>query len=361
MRIPRAIPLFVVAVSTFFAGLDSVRAQHFDILSQQSNGSVVTGTADFDSNQWRIGVRVFHRDFDSDFAINNPGFNSLGAGSPSMPAGAQALLGATDLSWDFLPMTINGVAQNLFYWNGQDTDGLPGLTSNDVSFGPLPGPNYTLSLFDKSNAKISVAGTNAVVPGGVIDTTALDGAMHRHRFFFLERDSGSGPPPADGLYLVAMRLRMAGLVDSLPILIVFGTPASSVPAEDDAAVPWVEQQLNRTGDYNRNGVVDAADYVTWRNTLNQSGTGLPADGSGNQIVDPADYDVWRMHYGNVSELTVGGGAGVGAFDSMAVPEGNAIGMALVAGGYMMFALSRQSFRFGRAPAKQFACAKMARN
>jgi hypothetical protein len=55
--------------------------------------------------------------------------------------------------------------------------------------------------------------------------------------------------------------------------------------------------VTSVADYNRNGVVDAADYVVWRDTLGQSGTGLVADGNFNNQVDPADYDVWRAHFG----------------------------------------------------------------
>ena len=32
------------------------------------------------------------------------------------------------------------------------------------------------------------------------------------------------------------------------------------------------------GDYNANGVVDAADYTVWRDSLGQTGMGLAADG-----------------------------------------------------------------------------------
>jgi hypothetical protein len=323
MKAFQLISLAACAIASQFAGLGSARAQHFDVLTQQVNGKLVTGTADFDSNQWQLGLRVFHRGFDSDYAINNPGFNALGTGSVSMPAGAEALPGNTDLSWDFLPMTTNDLSQNLFYWNGQDTDGMPGLTPNDVVFGPLPGPNYTLSLFDKSNTKTSVGGTNAIVPGGVIDTTAADGAMHRHRFFFLEDGDGSGATvPADGLYLLAMRLRMTGLANSLPVFMVFGTPGSSVAAEDDAAFPWVQQQLNLPGDYNQNGEVDAADYAVWRQMDGQSGPSLAADGDGNQVVNQLDYDFWRQRFGDRTKLIVSTGAAVAsaATLSLNVPE-----------------------------------------
>ena len=57
------------------------------------------------------------------------------------------------------------------------------------------------------------------------------------------------------------------------------------------------------GDYNHNGVVDTADYTVWRDTLGQTGEGLPADGNGNGSIDSADYDVWKMHFGE----TIGGG------------------------------------------------------
>ena len=324
MRYLHALTLAACALLSQFAGPRCSWAQHFDVLVQQTSGKLVTGTADFDNNQWQLGLRVFHRDFDSDYAINNPGFNSLAATSPSLPAGAQGLPGSTDLSWDFLPMTVtnssNALSQNLFYWNGQDSDGVPGLTPTDVAFGPLPGPNYTLSLFDKSNAKISVDGANATVPGGIIATTNSDGSLHQHRYFFLEDGDGdSGTVPADGIYLVALRLRMPGLADSLPVFMIFGTPGSSVAAEDDAAVPWVQQQLNLPGDYNHDGVVDGGDYVVWRRTIGQVGIGLAADGDGSGAVDLGDYSLWRSKFGTYSRLRIAGGAASG-LGIASVPE-----------------------------------------
>jgi hypothetical protein len=51
------------------------------------------------------------------------------------------------------------------------------------------------------------------------------------------------------------------------------------------------------GDYNRDAVVDAADYVVWRDLRGQAGAGLVADGNGDAAVDDLDYDVWRAHLG----------------------------------------------------------------
>jgi hypothetical protein len=65
------------------------------------------------------------------------------------------------------------------------------------------------------------------------------------------------------------------------------------------------------GDYNRNGVADAADYTVWRNALGATGlvplTG--ADGDGDGKVSQIDYRVWKSHFGQVFPLP---GAGSGA-------------------------------------------------
>ena len=71
-----------------------------------------------------------------------------------------------------------------------------------------------------------------------------------------------------------------------------------------------------SGDYNKNGVVDAADYVLWRNSLNATGIGLPADGNGDNKVDSADYELWRANFGKTGAPSATGGS----FAVLAVPE-----------------------------------------
>lgn len=330
------------ALAASCAGSEIARAQHFDVLVQQASGRLATGTADFDSGQWYLGRRVFSREFDGDFAVNNPGYNALAVGSPSLPAGGLALPGNTPLSWDFLPMTIDPLRANLFYWNGLESDGLTGITTGDVQFGALPGANYTLGLFDKAGVAHTVNGSPVLVSGGVIDDTASDGSLHRHRFYQLLDNDGNGSTlPADGIYLFAMQLRMSGLAISKPIYMVFGTPGSSVAALDAAAVPWVEMRVDTLiglpGDYNRDGTVNAADYVMWRNTMGST-TELSADGNYNGAIDADDYSVWRQNFGTVS--TASGSAS--AVDPVAVPEGNSIELAFAA--WCCVASSRYFFR-----------------
>lgn len=50
------------------------------------------------------------------------------------------------------------------------------------------------------------------------------------------------------------------------------------------------------GDYNKNSIVDAADYAVWRDTLGST-TDLRADGIPNGTIDQADYDFWRARFG----------------------------------------------------------------
>ena len=147
-----------------FVGPGISRAQHIDVLTEQINGQLVTGNGNFDADTWILGGRVFHRDFGSSFAINNPGFNSIGAGSPDLPSGSQSLPPNTPLSWEFVPMTIGGVSSNLFYWNGLNATGMAATSSNDINFGPAPLPSYSLTLFDISSVAHAADGTNSSCP-----------------------------------------------------------------------------------------------------------------------------------------------------------------------------------------------------
>jgi hypothetical protein len=54
-----------------------------------------------------------------------------------------------------------------------------------------------------------------------------------------------------------------------------------------------------TGDYDRNGVVDAADYDVWRNAYGSTEL-LDADGNSDGVIDAADYVVWRDALANTA-------------------------------------------------------------
>jgi hypothetical protein len=104
---------------------------------------------------------------------------------------------------------------------------------------------------------------------------------------------------------------------------LYGMDVSVLYSATDVVVRINEVFL--LGDYNRNGEVDAADYTVWRNTLNQMGDGLPADGNGDHKITRLDFDVWKSHFGQPN----GSGAG-GSLDRLAVPEPASIALILCA-------------------------------
>ncbi len=85
------------------------------------------------------------------------------------------------------------------------------------------------------------------------------------------------------------------------------------------------------GDYNNNGVVDAADYVLWRN-----GGPLQNEVASTGVVDGADYDAWRARFGNTS------GSGSSLSAGAAVPEPGTLALWMVGSGLGLVAKGRRA-------------------
>jgi hypothetical protein len=93
------------------------------------------------------------------------------------------------------------------------------------------------------------------------------------------------------------------------------------------------------GDYDKNGSVDAADYVVWRKTMGQSVAPFTsADGDGNGMIDQADYEFWQARFGDPLP---------GAAGSLPVPEATT-GALLFASAICLAARSRRT-AFARHP------------
>jgi Putative peptidase family len=79
------------------------------------------------------------------------------------------------------------------------------------------------------------------------------------------------------------------------------------------ATPIVLRVAPYFGDYNFDNIVDAIDYVVWRDSVGQSVSPFTgADGNGNGAVDPGDYELWRAHFGQI--------AGSGSNAGTPIPE-----------------------------------------
>jgi hypothetical protein len=130
-------------------------------------------------------------------------------------------------------------------------------------------------------------------------------------------------PLMDGKNLVTVRFTVpAGVTGTFPLsfgpaqnnLLVEGTATQvSVNLVDTGQITILPAGV--PGDYNNNGVVDAADYVVWRDRLGTSTT-LPNEVPGVTpgSVTNEDYAAWRARFGRTS------GAGASLGFGAAVPE-----------------------------------------
>jgi autotransporter-associated beta strand protein len=75
------------------------------------------------------------------------------------------------------------------------------------------------------------------------------------------------------------------------------------------------------GDYNNDGIVNAADYVVWQKNVGQPSQTLPNDTTG-VIIGQAQYDLWRSSFGNTMPLP-----GTGAVEiASAIPEPTSVAL-----------------------------------
>jgi hypothetical protein len=83
---------------------------------------------------------------------------------------------------------------------------------------------------------------------------------------------------------------------------------------DDLTYTGLGASAGLPGDFNGNHVVDAADYIVWRNNLG-AGDESSLNGNGNGLggVDELDYSYWRAHFGDTN-------LGAGGIASSSVPE-----------------------------------------
>jgi len=109
----------------------------------------------------------------------------------------------------------------------------------------------------------------------------------------LELDFADGPDVIDSLFIDGVS-QAAGTWGAVGSAAQFSSPLITgtglLQVSTFVAPPlW--------GDYNENGVVDAGDYVVWRNNVGNE-SALPNDDTAG--VGPDDYDRWRAHFGETN-------------------------------------------------------------
>ena len=194
----------------------------------------------------------------------------------------------------------------------------PGQPEGTLSIGP--------ELTTLSNVQRGVWGT-----GDELGDPAWDQAAVLLSGIFLPGSSpsffASGGPTNNGtVFLTTGTLTTAGS-NSNPASTTVTTIVRSNLAEVDFQ-----------GDYNGDGIVDAADYTIWRNTFGATVEPYSgADGSGNGVIDSDDYLVWKNFFGQSAPAAGGLESPISA-----VPEPSTAIFALFCAGFATTALRRKA-------------------
>jgi hypothetical protein len=186
------------------------------------------------------------------------------------------------------------------------------LGTADLSWDAIPTTGYAFQSFDVSALAI---------PVHVGDVLA---ASIRSDGFFLWRNSFNGNTYAGG----ETKFRVQGMPT--------GPWTSYTPPHDSGFKTYVLATASGLpGDFNNNGEVDAADYVTWRKYLGApSEAALNGHGDNLNGVDQGDYTLWRAHFAAA--------AGSGTDAVAAVPEPGVLLLTIAAMGIISTCGSRHS-------------------
>ncbi len=353
-------------VATNFGG--SSRDEAYGIALQSDGRIVVAGrTRTDDTAQWNFALARYqtsgalHTPFDGDGLVTTDfGFNDEAFGVAVQSDGQIVAAGITDAisgvnNGDFALARYNssdGSLDSTFNGDGRVTTSFG--TGDDKAFdvamqsdGKIVAAGYgTITASNRDFAvaryigvefpEVTVFGngisitdgdTNPRVTDGTDYGSVNQGGVSVSRTFTVQND-GNGTLTLSGLTVPAGYTVTDGLVASLALgasdLLTVRLDTSTAGVKN-GQISFVtndsgENPFNFSitgavtaillGDYNRDGSVNAGDYVLWRKTLGQ--TGIPsfsgADGSGNGSIGPEDYNIWRSHFG--STLGVGSGASV---------------------------------------------------
>jgi hypothetical protein len=105
------------------------------------------------------------------------------------------------------------------------------------------------------------------------------------------------------------------------LLFQYHAPGGDVVEGEVSYIGVAPPQLN--GDFNNDGVVDAADYVVWRNNLGGDDWVLNGNGDNSGTVGVGDYSLWKTSFGNTSP-------GALAVAANSVPEPATVGLVSLA-------------------------------
>ena len=208
-------------------------------------------------------------------------------------------------------MPADAGGDNVYEVTVQASDGAGGISTQTINVTVTPvndnAPMFTsadtVNLAENSTAVISVTATDADLPAQAVIISIVGGAdaakfgiAPSGALSFKSPPDHEVPSDSDGdnVYVVMVEASDGELTSLQTIQVT---------------VTDVDEPL--LGDYNQNGIVDAADYTVWRDHLGQS-ISLPGENplaATSGLVDQEDYEFWKANFGNTLP---GGGSGGGS-------------------------------------------------
>ena len=182
-----------------------------------------------------------------------------------------------------------------------------GLTSSWV----LSNPDYGLAVVDNADLGLvnfhgrEVTTDSLIVAAAVLGDANLDSNVNFADLYVLAQNYGASVGTWDLGDFNADRV-----MDSDDLSLIEQQYGAS---PEDFAAAWALAQnlVPLDGDYNGDGVVDAADYTVWRDALGSPAGTLPNDPNVGMAISEAQYDTWRTNYGATA---------AGTAHALAVPE-----------------------------------------
>jgi hypothetical protein len=297
--------VYVVIVQASDGGLASVQAILVTVTPANDNSPVFTSSTNFSVPENTTAIATVSAT-DADLPAQTVTFSIVGGADQARFAitsgGALSFVTGRDFE---IPTDADG--NNVYVVTVQASDGNGGTTSQTINVTVSPvndnNPLFTspdsVTVQENMTAVLTVTATDADVPPQTVTITIVGGADQSKfsltsggALSFISPPDFETPTDANGdnVYVVIVQASDGALTSLQAILVTVTNVIEAVP-----------------GDYNGNGVVDAADYVLWRN-------GGPLQNDATPGIQPEDYNVWRANFGRIA---AGSGASVADVEELA--------------------------------------------
>jgi hypothetical protein len=275
-------------------------------------------------------VRSIHVDFGINTQLTTiPGWNNLTGPAGTEPTTVLNLIDSVDMptgivftpTWSAVDVASDtGIALALSNFQGRYPDELPGIAQSALRDNLYVRDGYTFTV------------TLSNLPANTRYNFLFYGASGTTGDYSLWTVTGSNSGSDFITPLVANHTQVAtvnGIIpnasNSISVRFEGRRPNGTVqnPAINDDGLGRfnymrILQHSLINGDFDANGVVNAADYMAWRSDFGLLAHVTGSDGNHNGIVDASDYVVWRK------AMSMAGGAGSSSsVQSLAVPEPHA--------------------------------------